>query len=280
MVNVIYSRRNFKQKKPKPWQRPKLLFLVLGVLLLAFVAWIYAAHKDEKSSAATSRGGSPSVNSQSTAPAFNKTQYSINDPTSIWVVVNKGRVLPSTYAPSDLAVPTIPLRLSSSAQEMHLRKEAATALQAMSAAANSQGIHLMLASGYRSYSTQVSVYGAEVKNYGLTQADRESARPGHSEHQSGLAADLEPASRACEVTQCFAGTPEGKWLAANSYTYGFIIRYQKDKENITGYEYEPWHVRYVGADLAKQIQGSGQVLEQFFGLPIFTTYPKDSYQLN
>lgn len=125
----------------------------------------------------------------------------------------------------------------------------------------------MLSSGYRSYNYQTSLYSNYVKNEGQTAADTQSARPGHSEHQTGLAADIEPASRNCEVDQCFATTPEGKWLAANAYTYGFIIRYPADKVDVTGYEYEPWHIRYIGAPLATELHNQGiETLEEFFGV--------------
>jgi len=137
----------------------------------------------------------------------------------------------------------------------------------------------MLASGYRSYSDQASVYSAYVSQSGVAQADTFSARPGHSEHQTGLAADIEPLSRTCEVEQCFENTKEGQWLAANSYKFGFVIRYQKNTQDLTGYEYEPWHVRYVGKYLALKLYRSGQTLEQFFSLPAYTTYPAQQLQL-
>jgi D-alanyl-D-alanine carboxypeptidase len=276
---MAYSNRRFNQKKKKIWRNPKLTLPILALVLILAFLFVRSSNKYIQTSGSYNSGSKNSTAQNNSVEPFNKSLYSVNDPSSIWVVVNKGRVLPSTYVPGDLVVPAIPLRLSSGVQEMHLRKEAASALEAMSAAANSQNAHLMLASGYRSYSTQVSVYGSEVKNYGLAQADRESARPGHSEHQSGLAADLEPASRSCEVQDCFAQTAEGKWLATNSYKYGYVIRYQQANENITGYKYEPWHVRYVGLELAKQIYQNNQALEQFFALPIFTSYPANSYQL-
>lgn len=210
---------------------------------------------------------------------FNKTKYSLNDPGSIWVVVNKGRQLPATYAPANLVVPNVPLRLSAGSEEMHLRQDVATALERLVAGARTQDISLMLASGYRSYGFQVGLYNSYVRQSGRVAADTFSARPGFSEHQTGLAADLEPVSRKCEVDQCFADTPEGRWLAANAYKYGFIIRYPKDQQSLTGYEYEPWHVRYVGKDLAAQLHASGQTLEQFFGLPAQVDYTQNPYRL-
>jgi D-alanyl-D-alanine carboxypeptidase len=236
--------------------------------------------------AASHSGTHPKVLQINTAPAhiktaaqsqqatFNKEQFSLTNPNSIWVVVNKHNPLqPKDYAPTDLVVPSIPLRTSASNGEMHLRKAAATALENMSADAKAQGVHFMLASGYRSYSLQVSVYGSEVKSYGQGKADTESARPGYSEHQTGLAMDLEDANRTCEVTDCFANLPEGKWLAANAYSYGFIIRYVPSKVAVTGYRYEPWHIRYIGTDLSTQMHKDNILtLEEFFSLPAASSY--------
>jgi D-alanyl-D-alanine carboxypeptidase len=211
--------------------------------------------------------------------SFNKNQYSINDPASIWAVVNKGRNLSANYIPPDLIAPNVELRLPATDPEMQVRTVAASSLQQMFKDAKSQNIHLMLSSGYRSYSLQKSVYTSFTRIQGQQSTDSSSARPGHSEHQTGLAVDIEPASRECEVELCFENTSEGKWLAANSYKYGFIIRYQKGREKITGYEYEPWHVRYVGNELASQIHRSDKTLEQFFNLPTFSNYPASTYQL-
>jgi D-alanyl-D-alanine carboxypeptidase len=147
------------------------------------------------------------------------------------------------------------------------------------AAAKQSGIELKLASGYRSYANQAATYSNYAKTYGTSQADTFSARPGHSEHQTGLAADLEPIDGQCELDQCFGDLPEGKWLAANAYKYGFIVRYQKGAQDLTGYEYEPWHMRYIGTGLSDQINTSGQTLEQFFGLPNITSYPSTSLTL-
>lgn len=244
------------------------------IILLVFI-WFFGGHKYHRSQIV----GNPSANPGQPPSTFNKSLYLTDQSNSLWVMVNKGRILPSSYVPESLVVPNIPLRTSTSSEEMHVRFDMAGALQAMSSAAAKQGAYLMLASGYRSYSLQIAVYNGYVKSNGLAVADASSARPGHSEHQTGLAADLEPISRNCELDQCFENTPEGKWLAANSYKYGFIIRYPKGKEALTGYEYEPWHVRYVGVALAAQIQESSQTLEQFLGAPTYTDYGSSPLQL-
>ena len=207
-------------------------------------------------------------NTQQTKPSFDKNKYSITDPTSLWVIVNKNRALtPLTYAPTDLVTPNIPLRGGPNSEEMKLRSEAAQALERMTTVAKQQGAQLKLASGYRSYNTQVAVYNSEVRQYGQKQADTESARPGKSEHQTGLVADLQDVNGQCVVADCFGNLAEGKWVAEHAWEYGFIVRYQPGKEAITGYRYEPWHIRYVGADLAAELHNQKVLtLEEFFSV--------------
>lgn len=247
-------------------------FVIVVILIILSVS--KASAPVDKTAGSTGTKKTASQTSKTPADSFNKSQYSLTDPTSLWVVVNKTRPLqPKTYAPNDLVVPQIPLRTSSSNGEMHLRQAATTALEKMTADAKTQGIYFMLSSGYRSYSLQVAVYNNEVSNFGKTKADTESARPGYSEHQTGLAMDLEDSNRLCEVTDCFANLPEGKWLAANAYKYGFLIRYPADKVAVTGYRYEPWHIRYVGTDLSQELHNQNiQTLEEFFSLPAAPDY--------
>jgi D-alanyl-D-alanine carboxypeptidase len=261
-MRQVHPAQKTPPKKPIPFKLTLLLF-VIAFLVFAIIPRL---HPEDSSDSKNSKN-------------FNKKQFSFNDPASIWAVVNKGRALPSSYTPVDLVAPNVPLRLPGSDPEMQIRAVAAADLQEMFNNAKKQGLNLMLSSGYRSYVLQQSVYGSNVNSEGQQGADSSSAKPGHSEHQTGLAVDVEPSSRECEVEPCFANTTEGKWLAANSFKYGFIIRYQKNQEKLTGYEYEPWHVRYVGKDLAEQIHDSNKTLEQFFGLPAFTDYAANPYIL-
>ncbi len=122
------------------------------------------------------------------------------------------------------------------------------------------GYDMSILSGYRSYAKQTSVFNYWCSVDGYTKARTYSALPGQSEHQTGLAIDIS------SLEESYADTPEGKWLAANCYKYGFIIRYPKDGEAITGYIYEPWHVRYLGESTAKLVYDSGLTLEQFLGV--------------
>lgn len=189
--------------------------------------------------------------------------------TADWVI-NKQRPLnPRNYTPPNLAYPSVKRRTSDAS--MQLRCDVAAAVEKLFAGATSAGHSPMLSSGYRSYQTQVSVYNRYVANDGQAAADTYSARPGHSEHQTGLAFDICNAS-GCSLEQSFANTPLGQWVAAHAHEYGFTIRYPKDGQHITGYTYEPWHLRYVGPDLAGQLHQSGKTLEEHFGLPAAPGY--------
>lgn len=159
------------------------------------------------------------------------------------LVANKTYSLPSTYAPGDLL------------------SEFTIAFTKMKKDAEVEGITLTVVSGYRSYERQTTLYNNYVARDGKVNADTYSARPGHSEHQTGLAADLNL------VDTSFENTKAGKWLAQNCYKYGFILRYPKGKEAITGYIYEPWHFRFIG-DEAKNLYNNGNwiSLEEYLGI--------------
>ncbi len=251
--------------------------VVAAVILVGIVVtgalWVGNKPKTPTTNTTTKQTTQKTTTTQTQGDGFNKQQYSLTDPNSIWVIVNKTHHLnPVSYTPSDLVTPSVPLRVPGN-QTMEVRQVTATALKTMFAAAKAQNLQLMLASGFRSYSYQVSLYNGYVQSQGQAVADTQSARPGYSEHQSGLAADIEPVSRNCELDQCFGTTPEGEWLATNAYKYGFIIRYPQGLENITGYEYEPWHVRYVGVDLATEMHKDNILtFEQFFGVSGGETY--------
>ncbi|GAA1692458.1 hypothetical protein GCM10009808_06990 [Microbacterium sediminicola] len=136
----------------------------------------------------------------------------------------------------------------------------ASSFESMRAEAAALGLSLWIASGFRSYATQVAVYNRWVSQEGVAAADRHSARPGHSEHQSGLAFDLNT------ISEAFGYTPEGQWVAANAHRFGFIVRYPQGKEGSTGYIWEPWHLRYLGVDVATAVYDSGLSLEEYLGI--------------
>lgn len=202
---------------------------------------------------------------------FNKKQYSLEKPDSLWIIVNKKRPLPSTFAPSKLTAANFKGQPAESS-EIPIKNEVYEPLAKLIADAIKDGNKLFLISGYRSYSVQKQVYDASVTQDGKEKADKTSARPGHSEHQTGLAADLGTIDHKCELQTCFGETDEGKWLANNAHKYGFVLRYPKGKDHITGFSYEPWHIRYVGIDLAEAVYKSNLTLEQFFSLPNAPNY--------
>lgn len=203
-------------------------------------------------------------------PTFSKIANSIEDPASVWVVANKLRPLnPPSYVAPDLVDTPVPF-----ANSPVLRQVASDAVVQMFAAYTAEtGLQMQVQSAYRSYDTQVRVYNGWVSQLGQAGADLTSARPGHSEHQTGLALDISSLPAVCPLDQCFADTPQGQWLAANAYRWGFILRYPNGLTNITGYEFEPWHYRYVGVPLATEMRDTGvATLEEFFGLPAAPTY--------
>lgn len=163
------------------------------------------------------------------------------------IVVNKSYPLPRNYDPGSLT------------------EECESAFQEMQSGAAEDGISIWMESGYRSYYTQIDLYDQYVSVYGNEIADTFSARAGYSEHQTGLAIDCN------EISDSFIGTPEAEWIEKHCAEYGFIVRYPLNKQGITGYKYEPWHIRYVGKENAKKITASGKCLEEYLGITSF--YP-------
>lgn len=245
--------------------RKQIVLLGLAVVVLTGL-YALGNHADGQPDTSSSRS--------TVQQKFDASRHSLTDPNSIWVVVNKQRPLdPKEYVPADLETPPVALRLAGTSSSMKLRKEAASALTHLFTAAESNGTPLRLSSGYRSYTYQVGLYNGYVDKEGQGSADAESARPGYSEHQAGLAVDVGNLNGSCEVKACFGDSPAGQWVAANSYKYGFIVRYPVGLTEVTGYEYEPWHLRYVGVDLATEMHRTGvQTLEEFFKLGAAADY--------
>ncbi|MDZ8171443.1 M15 family metallopeptidase [Microbacterium xanthum] len=209
---------------------------------------------------------------RSAVAAGTATCVSLDDPTFEWVVVNKARQLdPVDFRPSELVAPEGVRNIPGTA----MRPAVSAALSSMVADAADAGVgEIALLSGFRSYGTQVDTYASHVNARGADGADEISARPGHSEHQAGLAADVV----ACDAGGCgglddLAGTPQGDWVAAHAWEYGFIVRYEEGFTDVTGYAPEPWHLRYVGTDIARHYtEGGWHTLESFFGLPAAPDY--------
>ena len=193
--------------------------------------------------------------------------YIIANPESYTCIVNRKYNLAPDYEPADLVKVTVPFAQRSE-EVKYMRKDANDALTEMFQAAKDEaGYVLYGASGYRSYNIQKSLFSGNVQRKGsIAEANKVSALPGQSEHQLGLAMDITSESMNFSLTDDFYNTPEGKWVTENCYRFGFIIRYPADKTEITGYMYEPWHCRYVGTELAKELYETGLTLEEYYGL--------------
>ena len=145
--------------------------------------------------------------------------------------------------------------------------EARAAFEQMATDAKALGFDLVAFSGFRSYEYQTTLYNNYVNRDGKEAADRYSARPGHSEHQTGLAFDIGEKSREdLWLTAEFGETPAGKWLADNAHKYGFILRYPEGKEDVTGFMYEAWHFRYLGVEKATEVKQTGLTLEEYLSV--------------
>ncbi len=183
------------------------------------------------------------------------------DPSDLLILVNKEHKIPSDYIP-ELILPNVAPTSADKAENIYLRPEAAAALEALFQAAASEGYNLYAVSGYRSYATQSSIYKRKVAERGINQ--NTSAPPGASEHQLGLAMDINgDTTRNKGLTSEFGESPEGQWVARNAHLYGFIIRYPIDKSAITGYAYEPWHIRYLGIETATEVYNLGVTYEEY-----------------
>ena len=218
-------------------------------------------------SPSASRSAAPSPSP--TPPSFSKHTYLLDTPASPWVVVNKHMPLePLDYVPPELvALDGVP-----GGEDAMLIPEAATALLELFTAADAQGAGFRVITAYRSFDYQQGLYNDYAASRGLAQAETLVARPGYSEHQAGRAVDVYD-TRACQLDVCFANTAAGQYVAAHAHEYGFIIRYPADKQDITGYQFEPWHLRYVGPELATQMYTVGPyTMEEFFGLDPAPSY--------
>lgn len=195
----------------------------------------------------------------------------LDDPNRVWVVVNKQRpYAPIDFQPTDLIMPAGVRSLEESA----LRRDAADALTALVRGAADAGAgEIASESAYRSYSTQRTTYSGHVADRGVEGADLVSARPGFSEHQSGLTVDVVPCDGSCRTIDDLAGSAQGDWVVAHAWEYGWIVRYEEGRTDVTGYVPEPWHLRYIGPELARAYhEGGWSTLEEFFGLPAAPAY--------
>lgn len=174
------------------------------------------------------------------------------------ILVNKQNPLQFDYEPEDLAKPNIKFLSDTSEESRYMDKKAAKALEKLFKVAKEENINLIGSSAYRSYKSQVKIFRDKIESKGVDYANSYVAKPGKSEHQSGLAIDVTNESRCFDKTSV-----EARWLADNAHRFGFILRYPEGKEEITGYNYEPWHIRYVDKDVAKDIYDRNTTLEEY-----------------
>lgn len=278
---VRRDRAQLRRVSPRVRRRRVIAVIVLAAVFLGVTAVAFALFSPRPQEVPVAESPSPSnTPTPSATPTprpdsplkltFDRRTNSITDPASLWVIANKLNPLnPKNYAAPDLVQTPVPF-----VNSPVLRKEASDQVVAMFAAYTAEtGKQMQIQSAYRSYDVQVNVYNGWVNSLGQAGADLTSARPGHSEHQTGLAVDISSVPAVCALDQCFADTDQGKWLAANAYKWGFILRYPNGLTNITGYEFEPWHYRYVGIPLATAMHDSGiKTMEQFFDLPAAPDY--------
>lgn len=180
------------------------------------------------------------------------------------ILVNKTTPVDLAYAPTDLVLPPVAYRTDKSQEEVMVRTALVEPLTQLFSDAKTAGSELMIGSAYRSSKLQEKYFNSYTSTHGSAEAELYSARPGTSEHQLGLAVDLTTTDRKCYLVNCFGETQAGKWLATSAHRYGFILRYPNGKTQITGYNYEPWHFRYIGKTIATAIYESGLTYEEAF----------------
>lgn len=250
---------------------PSLSATTAGNTATASVTATPSAEPVPDSPAVTVPADTPPAPAPSTAAAP-PARHSLTDPASPWVVVNKHRPLsPAGYVPADLVQPRV--RLATSGESALLNSTTAGAAEKMFAAAAAAGVVITLASGYRSFNTQITTYNRWVNAEGQAAADTASARPGYSEHQTGWSFDIGDGNGRDSFTPAFANQPAAVWAKSNAHLFGFVVRYPWMFHEITGYYYEPWHLRFVGAETAVDMHTRGiATLEEYFGLEAAPAY--------
>jgi D-alanyl-D-alanine carboxypeptidase len=233
--------------------------LVLLAMLLVLIAAGCRSSDEESPSQPSSSAGVTITERPATQEAAAPL---LPDDLTFVALVSKQQALPSTYAPDDL-VALSPQQVSAMTPQ-RLRRPAAEALERLLAAARTEGLGIKVNSAYRSYQEQTTIFRAEVQRFGCSKALKQSAVPGHSEHQLGLAVDFTSAGVGWDLDEAFATEPEGRWLEANAARFGFVMSYPPGKMAVTGYEYEPWHFRYVSVPVAEAIRAGGKTPTEYF----------------
>jgi D-alanyl-D-alanine carboxypeptidase len=272
-------------KKTMRQRRPITVSVISGLIVVLLL--VIGANGVFSSLAEPDPSASPSPSQVSLTPTpadqlgsepvsiFNPPIRSIDSPDSTWLVSNKHRPLsPISYEPTTLRAPNLADPQIQNPSGQLLRDEVAWATERVATAMSNAGAGtLVLTSGYRPYDQQQAIYERTKNLQGFAVAEQLVARAGYSEHQTGLAADFSAVGQGCVILVCFGQTEAGLWLSENAHLFGFIIRYPEGKEPITGFQFEPWHLRYVGIALALEMKEKGiQTLEEFWDLPASPDY--------
>ena len=244
--------------------------LGLSLVLLAGGCNRSASNSDTKDVAATATPEATLTPTATPEPTEAPTPTIVvnTDTSTITYLVNREYPLPEGFVPEGLTTPDVLFPFAdTSIDKAKMTPEAGEALALLFDAAYDEAkLTLYGVSAYRSYARQYTIYATNLVTQGIAHTNRYSAAPGRSEHQTGLAIDISCASEGFGLETTFADTPEGIWVAENAHRFGFILRYPKDKEDITGYNYEPWHIRYVGTELAGYLYETGLTLDEYYGV--------------
>ncbi len=292
IIPIIYLIRfiTYKSKKKKDYKRAFLIALIMFLVLILLcddLKLTYENNKDKKDESNTTTTQEITTGEKSTTTT--KKETTTTKKTTKEVEYNYDKILTPTggdvigqttkgyeikqvdglYYIDGYLIANKTYSLPKNYNPGSLNSTVKAAADKMFAAAKTErGFNMWAQSGFRSYSTQESIYNRYANKDGKEKADTYSARPGHSEHQTGLAFDVCATDRAC-INSGFDNTNEAKWLSENAYKYGFILRYPKgaNKEAQTGYMYESWHFRYVGKELAEKLYNNGEwiTMEEYFG---------------
>lgn len=267
----MVKKQKRRKRRIKKKVKKKILKFILGIFIILSIIYIFKAKMretiDDKNiedsiTVGVDKNTESSINnSEEHKEAFSKDlQQGTN--LQYLMLINKNNEIAPDYEPNDLVIPSIRFGNIGNMMVQYVRTDVAVALEQLFKAAKNEGINLIAISGYRSYEYQDNLYDNEVNNVGEIQANRYVAKPGQSEHQTGLAMDI-LSNDYMELDQGFEDTEAFNWLEKNMSKFGFILRYPKGKENITGYGYEPWHIRYVGVEVATEIMEDGITLEEY-----------------
>ncbi len=253
--NAVATNQSLKIKR----RRELLLIALLGLMIfLAAMSIRACTHRKRRTNVkrqtktATQSQKQPALSPQT---RLKKASAQLGNTAQL---INKTHMLPPSYVPKDLVKVN-----AAGYRTVYLRKEAAQALETMFNAGKKAGVNLYCSSGYRSYADQQRIFKNHVVLMGEAKANAISSKEGQSEHQSGFAMDVTCRAMNGDLQERFIQTGEGKWLAAHAHEYGFIVRFPKGKEASTGYRYEPWHIRYLGKDLATKVNASGLSYEEY-----------------